>query len=790
MNDDIFHSELHDLEKRFEAFQQETRGRALKDQQALHRSQYGDQFAFFREGSALASVVTDEVGVILGKLKALSVAVKLPLLGELVESLYIAIEKQFVMFYNEMQEKIDDASGGSLSSSLQDDRPLNAVHRSRSSSTFSMHYDKRTPGQANMPLVEIHSPNRTPRLGGGRRGFGDPDAGPIGRSGSIMRVRGVDPDGKQNDDTATPLLGGTMQPNQSTLLAHSIKGLLQPATPPVTIVGPGGLAPSQKLTLSESMSTATALLTESLAVSLRCELVRLYMLDDKKNLVRAAEYPFPDMKDSNGPDLFSGNYTERGLAKALFSVVCEKGLAVSGVDARQATTEGDDPDQSGSSSTHAADPKRHLIRNCLVWPIILPSGHQRVAGMIHAINKEGAHEDERRRFTSEDEYSMHEAAKLFGNILERYPVKLFQVDIGSTIFKACHPDKVLIPHLPMVISDSVEGAQRIGNEIIRTNPHIIIYRGPMATIYKQGSRDKKSEDYVPAAGGALSTITTVEYNLEALNDLWKSGYDENVMMHRQCRLWSTKVHDLHTIIKQFVDALVVARGIKDLNELLMYLRSMELLVRSENAPLLADHINSTMDNVRKSLEGKRRGTHSRGMSSSVPPHSPTFKSDPSSPTESPTANAGGAEWSSPHGGELQATRGEIMEVARRRERGSAMKNIATIHIDGPSNVRGYTCDTETKRNQVKAIDDMIERHREQTQRKHLVSTGPGFSQPTDTSARKSTVRASPVDNDSTGGAYNQSHFSSVSRRMLFSAQPREHTMLRMHAPVPPSTVKK
>ncbi|CUI15601.1 Hypothetical protein, putative [Bodo saltans] len=779
--DDPFRAQLRELEKRYEAFQQETRGRALKEQQAVHRGQYGDQFAFFRDGSTLASVVTEEVGVVLGKLKALSIAVKLPILGELVENLYTAIEKQFVLYYNEMQEKLQEASrggGAESDSSLADERPLSIVHRARGSSTLSTLYDKQR--GAAPPLIELHhtSASRPSR------------SQPRSKERSSSKFCDEQHQPSSSSGNGSPLA----RPN---LPLHSVKGLVQQGIAPTTSLGTsGGLALSQRLTLPETLSTTTALLTESLAVSLRCELVRVYLLDDKKNLVRASEYPFPDIVGgSTKPlDLFDGNYTERGLAKVLFSVVCEKGLAVSGFDARQSATSDPNPGlniDDLAASFQAPSSKNQLIRNCLVWPIAMPSGNSRVVGMIHAINKEGVHDDERRRFTAEDEFSMNEAAKFIGIMVERYPAHLFQVDVGSLVFKACHPDKVLQPHLPDVIRDPVEGAQRIGNEVLRTQPHIIIYRGPMATIYKQGSRDKKAEDYVPGAGGALSTITTVEYNLDALNDLWKSGYDENVMMHRQCRLWSTKVQDLQSIIKQFVDALVVARGIKDMNELLMYLRSMELLVRSENAPLLVDHINNAMENIRKTLEGKRRGTttHQQQRGSPAGAISNDAMSPAESPAASPTASRGGS--ASPTFPtlaameSLTATRAEMAEVTKRRERTATNLNIATMHIDGPTNVRGYTCDTDTKRNQVKAIDDMIERHREQTQRKHLVSTGPTFLQSTETFAKKSSPRAPPVEGE--GPSSRQGHFSSVSRRMIFSAPRQQSTALRLHAPAPPQT---
>lgn len=755
-SDDPFRTELRDLEKRYEAFQQETRGRALKEQQAAHRGQYGDQFAFFRDGSTLASVVSDEVGVILGKLKALSIAVRMPMLGELVETLYGAIEKQFILYYNQMQEKIEEA-GASVGNDSLGERPLSVVHRARGSSTMSTLYEKQAP--RGFPL-ELHTSTR-------------PHGGRSKEQRSASHF--AEPAQSSSSDTGSPL-------SLPTLPLHSVKGLVQQGLAPTTTVVPGGAA--QRLTLPETMSTTTALMAESLAVSLRCELVRVYLMDDKKNLVRAAEYPFPDFTSQKPLDLFHGNYTERGLAKVLFSVVCEKGLAVSGFDARQPTTTTDGAPDDLNASFQAHSPPKNLIRNCLVWPIALPSGHQRVVGMIHAINKEGTHDDEKKKFTAEDEYSMNEAAKMIGIMLDRYPAHLFQVDVGSLVFKACHPEKVLRPHLPDVIQDAVEGAQRIGNELLRTQPHIIIYRGPMATIYKQGPRDKKSEDYVPGAGGALSTITTVEYNLDALNDLWKSGYDENVMMHRQCRLWSTKVQDLQSIIKQFVDALVVARGIKEMNELLMYLRSMELLVRSENAPLLSDHINNAMDNIRKGLEGKRRGTTSRSPQNVA---SPDVMSPSESPAASPTSRGAGAapSWSTPQSAteSIVATRGELQEITKRRERASANMNIATMHIDGPTNVRGYTCDTETKRKQVKAIDDMIERHREQTQRKHLVATGPTFSMPTETSAKKSSPRAPPQEGER---PQSRDNLSTVSRRMIFSAQRPQSTSLRLLAPVPPT----
>lgn len=706
---------LHDLEKRYEAYAQEVRGRASREHQNLHRAQYGDAFAFYREGSALSSIVSDEVGVILGKLKALSVVLKVAPLTELVEDLYGALERQLVTFYNETKRKYHTGTGKSSMYKLKSDNipgdaddetaETSPLLKCRAQSAYSSFFKQaERQGSSGDRGVGGRSADQdvSAAMLGGRPA--EHSQAPSSASRSQRKASFFSPDSSSSHHgsaTAHHL------PEIMSVAAPTQKGAIHPGIQSSTNVNPQ-LGFTQKIQLNEGVSASTAFLAESLAVATRCEVVRVYILDDKRNLHKAAEFPpiidgavnakergnregvaLP--RGSSNPDLLGGNYSERGLAKALCSAVCEKGLAISGQDSRQYVTgPGSDGSSEGTSKSNA-------IRNCLVWPIIMPSGHNRIAGMIHLINKEGTTDDEKRKFSAEDETTVYNAARLFGVLLERYPRELFQCDVGAMVTRACCGEKFVKPHLPMVFRDEVEGAERVGNEILRANVPVVIYRGPMSTIYKQAARDKKAEDYAPSGGGAIASVTTVEYNLDALNDLWKAGYDENVIMHAQCRMWSSKVKELHNVIKQFVDALVVARGIKDLSELMMYLRSMEILIRSENAQLLAEHITSTLQTLKKSL-----------ASSDVPIAQ-----------------------------QLSAARDDLEDVSRRLSRvAGTSANISSIHVDGPTNVRGYTCDAPTKRLQVRAIDALITQHQEQIDKSKETKEGPNYVQQTTSSARK------------------------------------------------------
>jgi hypothetical protein len=415
-----------------------------------------------------------------------------------------------------------------------------------------------------------------------------------------------------------------------------------------------------KLSLAEAVSTTTAMLAESLATSLQCRLVRIY-IKTHNELKTAASYPFRELGKHNGLDFNTSGLPdespdppllpaalEKVLLKSLKSAVLEKGIAIHGQDTKALMA--DVLRNQPNANT--------FLKSCLAWPVFQPSGIRRISGMILAINKEGPTPDDARKFTSDDEYTMKLAAKMLGCMTERYPAELFAADCGGLIHRYCHPDRLIKPHIPFWITEEVNAAQRIANDALRHEPTTSIFRGPLQAMLKIQARDKtNAEEFKVTA----SSIVGVEYSIEAMTDLWKSGYDENVAMHHQYRQVTTKLRDLQSIVKSFLEAVVVARNIKQFEELVMYLRSMELLLRGENAKLFSEHIQATMEQLVRSN-----------------PKEP----QPPNPSE--------------------------LEALYRRRMVSSMTSVAVMHIDGPENVRSYTCDPETKRQQVHAIEKVVE----------------------------------------------------------------------------------
>ena len=498
--------------------------------------------------------------------------------------------------------------------------------------------------------------------------------------------------------TAAASTGTAANANSAVVAATSVP----PAQPKHRAVATGSAqlrrSKAKTLTLEEGLSAAIALHAESLAVMLRCEQVRIYLVDGNKSLQLAAQFPF----GPQGIDPMSGDYTTKALAKALFTSVIEKALAVSGVESRPSLLQGESSmpiispaNRSNDSSRKKEDDDLSQIRTCLAWPIVCPSGVNRVVGLVHAVNKEGATAEQSRRFSADDEMTMHIACRTLGCILERYPAELFAKPVGSQIHQLCHPDGNIIPHLPDKILSEVDGAQRVANESVRVEPARIIYRGPMTAIFKQSARDRRNEEFKTSTFGTLSGV---EYNLEALKDLWRVGYDENVSMHMQCRILSTKVRDLKVIVKSMVDGLCTARAIISPQDLRMYLRELELSLRAENAEQITLRIESAMEQVIKGSLPKEQAA---------------------------------------------IVTSDIIADRLKQRKKEAEAAISSIHVDGPQTVRSYTCDPVTKLLQVRAISELMEKNSKEEEKKidssapdHLV---PRFA----TKTMSSTLHAQP-----------------------------------------------
>lgn len=507
----------------------------------------------------------------------------------------------------------------------------------------------------------------------------------------------------------------------------------------------------RRFNVREALSSVTALFAESLATLLFCEVVRVYLYDESGSLHCCACFP----STATAGDPMRATYREVMLAKELHASVCNKGLAVNGGEAqyppifsaRDMESIRAEAEESGWGS----------ISSCLIFPIPFHKGGGRTgggrqlklsAGMIHAVNKMPSSSSQPGRFTADDEVLMSMCARTLGCMLTRYPVHYFTLRMDAAIRAAAHPNEGPLArdgHLPEIMRDDVADATLMGIKAMLAPQPLVILRAPVSDIYQtrtQLARNRKMRSLV-ANDTALSTV---EFNLSAVMELWQSGMEDNVVMHKQYR--SLNEQNLHAklLMRNLLDGLAATRTMRDPVDMARYLQTLEMLTRSESIEKLAEFVANTIIGGTRTLvtpprsqqsnldyvlgvrsartaAGQRSGWESEGEReregegetvprqrhngdfadslSSRPATVDTMTAHPSSaaPSVTPPPAPSGAAPSDPF-----LDYRETIELLRTHERTNAVA-AARIHVDGPDGVRAYSSDPHSKREQMRFIAD-------------------------------------------------------------------------------------
>lgn len=503
---------------------------------------------------------------------------------------------------------------------------------------------------------------------------------------------------------------------------------------------------TKQFSLKETCSAVPAFFAESLASLLLCEVVRVYLYDENQNLHCCSTYPYHAVQG----DPMHATYTEIMLAKDLHSTVCNQRIAVN-----------------GSESVYTLLTKRDLrlvkaelqasgwgsMRSCLIFPIIPLIGSTKSLGMIHAVNKVSPSAKDPGRFTSDDEVLVSMAARLLGCILTRYPVTNFSLRVGEMLRKAAYPHEKttsLDDHIPERVTDLVADAAEAGNRAVATLSPIMIFRAPLCDIYvskHHRSRARKMGKLVVQD----STLSSVEFNISSVNELWQTGMEENVVMHQEYRKLEDSMKRTNLLLRNILDGLAAARTMRDATEIARYLQTLELFGRSESLEMLSEFISETLIGITSkgkkmffpeisnqgklsisptavhaqwSGNGADQSVSSRRQSSVAVTSSRKAESaetsivltargtsETATVTTVPATSQGEAINPMNHLNESQE-RSPFLTPEEKTQLIHDNKVLNTmvpsrIHTDGPDSIRCYSCDPTMKRAQVRFIENMI-----------------------------------------------------------------------------------
>ncbi|KAH9577628.1 hypothetical protein LSM04_009588 [Trypanosoma melophagium] len=390
-------------------------------------------------------------------------------------------------------------------------------------------------------------------------------------------------DGEKNDETIEE---STIKQNLKKELG-SFSGVLHQSTSDnknqKKVNGP------KLFSLREAFSVTTSFFAEMLAALLRCEVVRIYLYDEYENLVPSARFPVSAKKG----DPMSGTDLELMLANEVHRTVCRKCIAVNGKEAQHLTISERDRElmeeelkQSGWKS----------MTSCLIFPILSNEGFGRSYGMIHAVNKQGVSYERPGVFDENDEVLMSVASRLLGSLLTRYPVKYFMLPVGNLIQNCVDSQlskHVGKDHLPPLMVDEVEAAAEVGNKAIQMITPILVYRAPINAIYQSRTLRKKTRK-LEVLNMIDKGLSTVEFNLVALEELWKTGHEENTVLYKHCQQLNEQVNTLQILLRNVLDGIGASRTINNTGELSNYLQMLELYARQENIPMIIEIISQVL----------------------------------------------------------------------------------------------------------------------------------------------------------------------------------------------------
>ncbi|KEG15439.1 hypothetical protein DQ04_00071070 [Trypanosoma grayi] len=452
------------------------------------------------------------------------------------------------------------------------------------------------------------------------------------------------------------------------------------------------------LSVKEALSTTTSFFAETVAVLLRCEVVRIYLYDEYENLNCCARFPFSTTQS----DPMSGTHLELMLAKELHRTVCRKCIAVNGKGPQHITLSERDREameeeleQSGWKS----------MTSCLIFPIFSNEGFGRAYGMIHAVNKQGVAADRPGVFDENDEVLMSVTTRLLGCLLTRYPVKYFMLPVGDLVQQCAGSSfakEKSQQHLPPLLVNEVEGAAEVGNKSVQMCTRVLLYRAPINAIYQTRSLRKKARK-LEALNMIDKALSTVEFDLSALEELWRAGHEENTVMYQRCQELNEQVNTQQVLLRNVLDGIGASRAMRSLGEVTTYLQVLELYARQENIPMITEAISQALLNCR--YDGP------------VPPELKGVDPGRLSPNEA-------------------------LRIERRIAQTPAKLKFGAAEMP---NVRTYSCDPQKKREQVQFFNDLAEKRALESTGKFLPNQGSRYEADTKaTVAKKVNQRISPL----------------------------------------------
>ncbi|AAZ10658.1 conserved protein, unknown function [Trypanosoma equiperdum] len=353
--------------------------------------------------------------------------------------------------------------------------------------------------------------------------------------------------------------------------------------------GMKGTSEVRVLSVTEAMSATTGLFAESIAVSLRCEVVRIYLYDEYGNLNCCARFPFSATKG----DPLAGTNLELILAKEVHRTVCQSCIAVNGRKRQEITMIERDRKEADEEIEQSG---WKAMNSCLIFPVISNERGKQTHGMIHAMNKQGTSVNLVGEFDETDENFLFTAACLLGCLLSRYPGKCFMRPVGNLIHQhlGLHPvhgnDTSFLPQL---IEDEVEDAAIAGNKALQMRPRVLVHRAPINVIYQARAERRKTRklEVLHMVDRALSSV---EFDLNALEELWRVGHEENRIMYEHCQHTNEQLNTLQVLLQNVLDGIGASRNMGTLEEVRRYLRALELHARQENTLQIKELISKAL----------------------------------------------------------------------------------------------------------------------------------------------------------------------------------------------------
>lgn len=207
-----------------------------------------------------------------------------------------------------------------------------------------------------------------------------------------------------------------------------------------------------------------------------------------------------------------------------------------------------------------------------------------------------------------------------------------------------------------------------------------------------------------------SSLASMEFTLASLNNLWESGLQDNVIIHKQYRALSEENEVGKLLVRNLLDGLAAARALHTAEDMAHYLQRLEVLGRAENTDAIVDFIANALKNSAP-LRGVQQSCATAPPSSTVEPmtsspfdhaglttgsSAPAPAANPTTPTTTSTPS-------------LFLTEADKGTLARQQQLLNATV-AAKLHVDGPECVVQYTTDPTSKRAQVRFIDEVARQH--------------------------------------------------------------------------------